>query len=375
MTQDATGAASPQPLISADSHMSEPANLWDERLPERFTDRWIRRPSNRPENHDVLHPRSGRPGGWDPEARLVDMAVDGVVAEVLYPSSSIGIFRKDDHELQEAFFRIYNDWLIEYCSVAPDRLWGQGIIPLWDVDHAVAELERCKKAGLVGATIWLVPPEELPFNSPHYNRFWAAAQSLEMPVSMHINMGYGPYAIMAPENDGTVESHRRSLNLNKAAAMNALLDLMGYGVLDRYPGLKIIIAEVDGGWVPYWLQEADHFFKFKKLPQPLELTPSQYFERQCAATFMDDEVAGQLLSRWCQNSLLWSSDYPHANGIWPKSREVVARTLGHLPDDVRANVVCNSVAKLYKRPIPALLEPPAGQLDESQWTERATMIR
>jgi predicted TIM-barrel fold metal-dependent hydrolase len=353
--------------------MSEPSTLWDERLPERFTDRWMRRPSA-PDNHDRLHPRSGRPGGWDPEARLKDMAVDGMVAEVLYPTSATGIYRKADHELQEAFSRVYNDWLIEYCRVAPDRLWGQAIISLWDIDHAVREMERCRNAGLAGATIWLVPPPELPFNSPHYDRFWAAAQALQMPVSMHINMGYGPYTVMAPEADGSVESHRRSLNHNKAAAMNVLLDLMGYGVLDRYPGLRIVLAEVDGGWVPYWLQEAEHFFRFKKLPQPLELTPSEYFERQCATTFMDDEVAGYLLSRWCQNSLLWSSDYPHANGVWPKSREVVARTLGHLPADVRANVVCHSAAKLYHRPVPALLEPPSEQLDQSEWTERATML-
>ncbi len=192
---------------------------------------------------------------------------------------------------------------------------------------------------------------------------------------MHINMGYGPYTTPAPEADGTVESHRRSLNLNKAAAMNVLLDLMGYGVLDRYPELKIVLAEVDGGWVPFWLQEAEHFFQFKRLPQPVELTPAEYFERQCFATFMDDEVAGHLLSRWCQHSLLWSSDYPHANGVWPKSREVVDRTLGHLPADVRADVVCNSTARLYDRPVPALLDSPSAQLAPEEWTERATMLR
>lgn len=373
MDRGTTALAKPEPLISADSHISEPANLWDERLPKRFTDRWLRRPSE-VTNHDRLHPRTSRPGGWDPEARLRDMAVDGVVAEVLYPTSATGIYRKPDHELQEAFCRAYNDWLIEYCSAAPDRLWGQAIISLWDIDAAVRELERCRRAGLVGATIWLVPPPELPFYRRHYDRFWAAAQALQVPVSMHINMGYGPYAHPAPEADGTVESHRRSMNLNKLAAMNALLDLMGYGVLDRYPALKIVLAEVDGGWVPYWLQEADHFFRFKKLPQPIELTPSEYFARQCFTTFMDDEVAGHLLTRWCQGSLLWASDYPHANGVWPKSRDVVARTLGHLPPEVRSNVVAGNVARLYGKPVPPLLEPPNQPLDPSEWTERATML-
>jgi hypothetical protein len=89
---------------------------------------------------------------------------------------------------------------------------------------------------------------------------------------------------------------------------------------------------------------------------------------------MDDEVAGFLLSRWCQNSLLWASDYPHANGVWPKSREVIARTLGHLPANARAGIVGLNTAKLYNKPVPPLMEPPAEGIDESQWTERATML-
>jgi predicted TIM-barrel fold metal-dependent hydrolase len=366
-------AVSPEILISADSHMSEPPRLWDERLPAKFTDRFIR-PSQVNSNHDIHHPRSGRPGGWDPQARLKDMAIDGMAAEVLYPSSAIQIYRREDKELQAAASRAYNDWLIEYCSEAPDRLWGQGIISLWDIDVAIEEMTRCRNAGLLGATIWLCPPNELPFNSPHYERFWAAAQDLSMPVSMHINMGYGHYVRMAAEGDGTVDSHRRSLNQNKAAAMNVLLDIIGYGVLERYPKLKIILAEVDGGWVPFWLQEADHFFKFKKLPKPLSLTPTEYFERQCYTTFMDDEVAGFLLTRYCQNNLLWASDYPHANGVWPKSREVIARTLGHLPSDVRRNIIGLECARLYGMPVPPLMEPETDGIDKSQWTERAHML-
>ncbi len=372
MSQPTTVPVTDQVLISADSHVTEPTTLWEDRLPAQFMERSMRSALNA--RHDQLHPRTTRPGGTDPVARLRDMAVDGVVAEVLYPTRATEIYRKTDHDLQEAASAVYNDWMIEFCSAAPDRLWGQAIISLWDIEHAVRELERCRKAGLAGATIWLIPPAELPFNSPHYERFWAAAQSLQMPVTMHINMGYGHYVNRAPEADGTMESHRGSMNLNKAAAMNVLLDLMGYGVLDRYPQLKIVLAEVDGGWVPFWLQEAEHFFRFKRLPQPLELTPSEYFERQCGVTFMDDEVAGHLLSRWCQKSLMWSSDYPHANGVWPKSREVVFRTLGHLPDNVQSDVVRETAARIYKRAVPPLLEAPATPLDASEWTERAHML-
>ena len=87
--------------------------------------------------------------------------------------------------------------MIDFCSEAPDRLWGQAEIALWDIDNAIAEMERCRKAGLVGATIWMVPPEDIPFSTDHYDRFWAAAQDFAMPVSMHINTGFGRYEARA----------------------------------------------------------------------------------------------------------------------------------------------------------------------------------
>src|SRR6267142_5284942 len=114
------------------------------------------------------------------------MAVDGVSGEVLYPSFAMNLFGLQDVALQEACFRVYNDWILEYCSVAPDRLYGVSCIPTYDIDYAVAELERCRKAGLHGALVWQAPHPDLPFTSDHYDRLWAAAQDLDAPVSMHI---------------------------------------------------------------------------------------------------------------------------------------------------------------------------------------------
>ena len=91
--------------------------------------------------------------------------------------------------------------------------------------------------------------------------------------------------------------------------------------------LRVLMVEAGLAWVPYWLERMDHHVeKWGFASLPLELTPTEYFERNCYVTFMDDEVAGYLLTRWCQENLLWASDYPHANGVWPKSREVIART-------------------------------------------------
>src|SRR5262245_62151951 len=145
--------------ISADSHMTEPADLWDKRLPPALRDRAPRVP-HRDAGGNV------RAGGWDPYERLKDQAYDGISAEVLYPTFGCLAWVTGDPELEEACCRAYNDWLIEFCSAAPHRLWGLAMISLWNIDHAVQELERCRKRGLRGATIGLVPAEDLLYGCP-----------------------------------------------------------------------------------------------------------------------------------------------------------------------------------------------------------------
>ena len=126
------------------------------------------------------------------------MEVDGLSAEVLYPTLGLELFGLDDAKLQEACFRVYNNWLIEYCRVAPQRLVGVAAISVYDIDHAIQELERCRKAGLKGAMIWQAPHKELPFRSVHYNRFWETAQELDVPISLHILTGKAAGCLSLP---------------------------------------------------------------------------------------------------------------------------------------------------------------------------------
>src|SRR5437588_96917 len=184
---DSTGVGAAEQRISADSHMAEPLDLWETRLPDRLKDRALRFPKLKlfETNHHL------RAGGWDPTERLKDMAFDGISAEVLYPTLAKQAWTLGDPELEEACARVYNDWLIEFCSAAPDRLWGLCMLSLYDVDGAVAELERAKKAGLRGANLPVGPDLEFPYSSDHYEPFWAAAQELGMSISLHINSGLG----------------------------------------------------------------------------------------------------------------------------------------------------------------------------------------
>jgi predicted TIM-barrel fold metal-dependent hydrolase len=111
------------------------------------------------------------------------MDADGVSAEILYPTMGLRMFHLADARFQEALFAAYNDWIAEYCRASPGRLVGLPMISLYNVDHAVKEVGRCRKMGLHGALIWLVPPPELPFPSAHYEPFWDAVQALDVPIN------------------------------------------------------------------------------------------------------------------------------------------------------------------------------------------------
>jgi predicted TIM-barrel fold metal-dependent hydrolase len=348
--------------------------MWESRSEEKFKSR-------------ALHYGAGErgfrggalEGGRDPVARLKDMAADGITAEVIYPTTTKDIFLHQGHdpELAEASARVYNDWMIEYCQEAPDRLWGQALILLWDIEGAILEMERCRKAGLIGATTWIIPPEDLPFKSPHYERFWAAAQDLDMPVSMHINQGFGMYVDRRTGPIDEVESIRLTTQGHKLNGMNVFTEIICSGVLERHPRLKVIVAELEVGWIPFFIQDLDRRFIKSKLYKGGEvpLLPSEYFARQCYSTFTSDEVGGHLLDRWGMDNFMWSNDYPHPGSIWPYSDEVIARTLGDLSSETQAKVLADNVARVYGMPIPEPMPRTEAPDMEELWGKREWIQR
>jgi predicted TIM-barrel fold metal-dependent hydrolase len=342
MSEPHGGTGSRELLISADSHVMEPPDLWVTRVPAAFRDQAPNFPP-----HKVGEGFQKHPGGHDPHARIKEMAEDGVSAEVLYPTLGLDLFGLDDAALQEVCFGAYNDWLIEYCRVAPDRLLGIPAISVYEIDHAVKELERCHKAGLKGAIIWQAPHRDLPFHSSHYERLWAAAEDLDAPVSLHILTGHS-YHKDKDRRKG-VEHYRGSVNLKLLDIANALFELIFYGVLDRHPKLRIVTVENEIGWMPFILQQWDYYYRRfrEENPPPIKRDPSAYFKEQVFATFFNDHVGGRSLEWWGEDNCMWSNDFPHPNSTWPNSRKVIQRDLGHLPETIRTKLVCTNAARLY----------------------------
>jgi len=370
-------------IISSDSHVIEPPDLWEKNMPAALRERapkiyfdekrdaWmfgapgvqeqavgaLFMAGNKAEDRERFRKEGfklARPGGWDPIARKADMATDGVCAEVLYPSLGLGLYCIEDAAFQEALFRTFNDWMIDYCSKVPDRLYGVGLISMYNVDHAIAEMERCKKAGMVGTMIWQVPDARLPFTSEHYERFWAASAANEMPVHLHILTGFGDSM-----NRQTAQGiHRCRIGVEQTREIeSALFDIIFTGVLERYPKLKIVSVENEVGWMPFWIGQCDKAFKRHRHAQklPIDKLPSEYFYGQIYSTFFNDHVGGKLFSWWGADNCMWSNDYPHQNSTWPNSRQVIERDMADVKPEDRRKLLFTNCEKLYNLKVPASL--------------------
>jgi predicted TIM-barrel fold metal-dependent hydrolase len=369
------------PLLDADSHVSEPLNLWQERLPGKYRDkapRMLKEHEGKPgawwlieegrEPHNVIlgfganktleelqqflkgfSYAGAHRGGWDPVQRVKDMDQDGVTGDVLYTTLGFRMFWIRDAGFQRACFQVYNDWLAEFCSYSPKRLKGLGLISLYDPKQGAEDLEECAKKGLAGGLIWASPPDELPFYSEVYNSFWKAAQELRMPLSLHEFAGFERIYWESTAEKRTVANAVASHEVETTFATFILS-----GILEKFPRLRIISAELNCGWLAYFLHRMDRAFdsrgvRLQGSPFPTKLTmrPSEYFRRQLYATFIDDPYGLAHRHEIGVDNLLWSSDFPHSATFWPHSREKIAKDFHGIGEEDKRKILCENVAKLY----------------------------
>jgi hypothetical protein len=130
-----------------------------------------------------------RPGCYDTVERLKDQDLDGIDGEVIYPSILFNVYQIDDIEIVKASFRLYNDWIADYCKEQPDRLFALAAIQLYDLDDAIIEMARAKAMGHVGVCIPATAPPDRLYSDPWYDKFWAAAQDMNMSLNMHVFTG------------------------------------------------------------------------------------------------------------------------------------------------------------------------------------------
>jgi predicted TIM-barrel fold metal-dependent hydrolase len=303
---------------------------------------------NSPEALEMIRAgyKSLRPGIVDPIERLKDQDLDGVTAEVLLPSVLFGIYSVPNAEVVAATFKNYNDWISNYCSHAPNRLFPTACIPLHDVDLAIEELQRAKTMGHVGADIPCTPPVDRPYSDHYYDKFWAAAEEMEMPLIMHFLTGAQP-------NHG-LPNWGPILNYCLAAVSQELVigDLICNGVVARYPGLKFVVTEWETGWVAHFLQRLDwslHRVPEAAAPEVTEF-PSHYFHKNFLVTFEDDRIGIATRDEIGVRNMMWGSDYPHHDSIFPHSQDVLDDIFDGVSAEDRYRITVANCCELYKLP-------------------------
>jgi predicted TIM-barrel fold metal-dependent hydrolase len=288
------------------------------------------------------------PGVLDPHARLDEQAVDGIVGEVMYPSINLFTFALPDRDVVAAIMQRHNDWVVDYCSAAPERLVGIGCLPLPDVDAALAEMRRTGPKGVRGFAIPAHIPPEYSYRHPDFDPFWAEAEAQGVPLTMHVFTG-STWDGGLPAHWGLPAWSIKGYTLLHTSACNTTIDLICGGVLERFPGLQFVLSEFETGWIAHFLQRMDHatYRTPSEAVDYLTMKPSEYFRRNFSVTFEDDEVGIRTRDLIGVDRMLWGNDYPHHDSIWPRSQEILARILDGVPEAEKEAMVWTNTIDLY----------------------------
>lgn len=302
------------------------------------------------ERGGVLEPGVLRP--TTTALRLADMDRDGVDATVMY--GPIVPLLIEDRELRKVCYRAYNDWLAEFCATAPERLIGVGLIPIDGGQNAAEEVRYLKRIGLRTGML-LAARVETPLWDESWEPLWQAAAETGVAIGFHLGGGLRSVVWSGPKatNPGNMGARVSCSPLQMDEPLAALIFS---GALERYTGLKIVLAETGIGWLPYMLERMDDTYqKFLDAPEfwrsqsklALSMPPSAYFRRQIWATFQSDHAGMRLLDVLGEDRVMWASDYPHADSTWPESRKAIDDNFRHVADSARRRILCDNARGLY----------------------------
>ena len=346
-------------LISADSHVAIKLDAVRERVPaslhEAFDDAIAQQAAADVElkggktlSLDSFDMEAMRdPGYFDPVARLAAMDRDGVQAEVLYSEVSAfrayGLVQGDWRPISRAF----TDLVEEFAAVDPDRLAVSYQVPIIDIPYAVAEVQRLAGIGARSVHLPNFPSElGLPdYHEPLYDPLWGVLQETGISISHHLGNRNSLWDVFRrdPTPQGAIFTSLPALALSEVIAWWILT-----GTLERFPGLQIVFVEPSLYWIPGFLASLDRKTERGYDIPGMRLKPSEYFHRNMAVTFMDDEVGLAARDKVGIENILWSTDFPHPATTWPHSQEIVARQFADVPDAERELICAGNASRIYR---------------------------
>jgi uncharacterized protein len=360
------------PVISADSHITEPPNTYLDFIDPAFRDRAPKMVDMGEGLGDMfviegmkkpipmgLVAAAGKPpeeirvkgvrfeelhrSGWDPQSRLADQDRDGVAAEIIYPTVGMQLCNHTDADYKHACFDAYNRWIASYCEPYPERLLGCGQTAMRSPEEGISDLHAIRALGLRGVMMPGNPGCEHDYDSPVWDPFWEAAIGLGIPLSFHILT--------------TQAGATRGPKMNSfLSIVRGCQDIMGMlvlgGVFERHPDLRVVCVEADAGWVPHFMYRMDHAYKrhrfWLKPGQELSKLPSEYFAENIYTTFQDDWTAFKFADQMNWRRLMWANDFPHSDSTWPWSQEMLDEHTRSLTAEQQRAILCGNVADLYR---------------------------
>jgi predicted TIM-barrel fold metal-dependent hydrolase len=295
------------------------------------------------------------PGAYDPAARLKDMDIDGVWAQVCFPSfprfAGTQFMDGRDRELAMLCVKAYNDFVVdEWCAAAPERFIPLIILPLWDAQACAAEIERMAGRGAKSISF---PENPAPLGLPSvFTDYWdpvfAAAQAAKMPLSMHFgSSGRMPYG--SPDAPGAKGNGPVQITLMGTFSMNAATEWVFAPTFHKFPGLKVALSEGGIGWIPWLKERLDYVWERQRYWTGLnaEVRPSELFDRHVYGCFIDDVTGVNSRHEAGINNIMLESDYPHSDSTWPHTRKRAAEVLAHVPDDEARRIAELNARDLY----------------------------
>jgi predicted TIM-barrel fold metal-dependent hydrolase len=365
-------------LISVDDHVVEPPHTWSNRVAsadrdraphvvrmDDGTDAWVYMDKVYPvpflggaSGKDVQTWRDSattfedmRPGCYDPVARLGDMDRDGVQAQLCFPSfpryAGHRFLEGSDRKLALECVRSYNDFIIdEWCGANPNRYIPLAIMPLWDPELCVAEVARVADKGCK-AIAFSENPTVLGLPSIHtgnWDRPFAAIAGADLAVCIHI--GSSSRMLTSSEDAPQLVT----VAVDACNSLIAMMDMLFSGLLQKSPTLRVAYSEGGAGWIPYALERADYVWESRRYYSgvDIETRPSDLFKRHIGACFIKDDVAIASRDIIGVERLMWESDYPHADSVWPHSRKFLSESMANVPD-VDARAIAGANARRFFR--------------------------
>jgi len=359
-------------VVDADGHVVEPMSAWDP-VPERY------RPAVHKDRGGYEHvvvdgteilavplgtlatpgarfsdPSSFRsleealPGGSDPKVRLADMDAEGIDQVVLFPSVGLYFWALDDAAAAVWIARAYNDWLASYCAADPGRLFGAAMLPVQDPAAAAAELRRAHdELGFPAAFVRPNPCRGRSLSDRAYDPIWEAAEETATTIGVHEGSSVIVPTLGSDRPFNPLVLHAVSHSFEE---MLACAQLIGFGVLDRHPEMRVVFLESSGGWAPFWLERLDEQAEsFGDFCPDMKLRPSEYFARQCWISYEVDEATLPALAPFIGlERIVWGSDYPHHDATFPGAVDKLRRTIAPMTPEAQALVLGANAAELYR---------------------------